>query len=58
MKTYYKVTCDIQVEAGDDDNALWMVQDACTLYPGLMFQRWMLVEKDEREYDNSNTIAD
>lgn len=51
MKTYYKVTCDIQVEASDDDTALWMVRDACKLYPGLVFQRWMFVEKDEREYE-------
>ena len=53
MKTYYKVTCDIQVEASDDDAAIWMLQDACQLYPGLKFERWMFVEKDEREYDNN-----
>ena len=47
MKTYYSVTCDIQVEASDDDTAIWLLQDACQLYPGLKFKRWMLVEKDE-----------
>jgi hypothetical protein len=47
MKTYYKVTCDIQVEASDDDTAIWLLQDACQLYPGLKFKRWMFVEKDE-----------
>ena len=51
MKTYYKVTCDIQVEASDDDTAIWLLQDACQLYPGLKFERWMFVEKDERKYD-------
>jgi len=47
MKTYYSITCDIQVEASDDDTAIWLLQDACQLYPGLKFKRWMFVEKDE-----------
>ncbi len=55
VKTYYRVTCDITVEAGDDDNALWMVQDACKLYPGVEFTRWIFIEADEREsHDNNN----
>ena len=54
MKTYYKVTCDIQVEASDDDTAIWLLQDACQLYPGLKFERWMFVEKDERAHDNND----
>lgn len=53
MKTYYKVTCDITVEAGDDDNALWMVQDACKLYPGVEFTRWIFIEADERESNDN-----
>ncbi len=56
MKTYYKVTCDIQVEASDDDTAIWMLQDACQLYPGLRFERWMFVEKDERDATSQRII--
>lgn len=53
MKTYYSVTCNIQVEASDDDTAILLLQDACQLYPGLKFKRWLFVKKDERKYDTN-----
>ena len=52
MKTYYKITCEVEVEASDDDTALAMLIDACKLYPGLQLTSWIKTELQEREYND------
>jgi hypothetical protein len=51
MKTYYKIQCEIEVEASDDDVALAILTDAINLYPGVSLHRWIDTTLYEREYD-------
>lgn len=52
MKTYYKITCELEVEASDDDQAMAILMDAVKLYPGIQLTSWIKTELQEREYND------
>jgi len=51
MKSYYIIQCEIEIEASNDDDALWLLQDTIG-FSGFKMIRWIDTQLSERESNN------
>ena len=51
MKSYYIIQSEIEVEASDDDTAMWLLQDTIE-FSGFKMIRWIDTRLSERESNN------
>jgi hypothetical protein len=51
MKSYYIIQSEIEIEAHNDDDALWLLQDTIG-FSGFKMIRWIDTQLSERESTN------
>ena len=51
MKSFYIIQSEIEVEASDDDTAMWLLQDSIG-FSGFKMIRWIDTRLSERESNN------